>query len=383
MSLLIHREERDIHTLKPLDFQVFMTHLSSFSQTPHQASGAGNGAPRRGFTLLQILLVVGLIAVLSAILVGQFGRGRGAVRRADCDVHLKEIVLAMDTFRQETGTLPANLMDLKTRGYLPLDTLRCPADPDLGAKGKDAGYSSYADFYVQRDVRDDGDLPIIVCPFHEKDGLHGAQGFKAGYTSTFAARPATLKSIGGAVTVTRPGDGILAIPASGELPVRGGDRIRLGAGTATLLFADGSSATLSDNSEMSVLESYIEGQTSDSIYTLVRQFAGTISYSVVPGNKFDVATPTATAGALGTKFTISLVKALPSPIVTNTPAPLATVLTVTEHVVAMTCEGRTINVDADSDNSRMRSDDPKNDSKKRSPRKKGKKIKDKDDDDDD
>ncbi len=319
------------------------------------------GARRHsGFTLLQILVVVGLIALLSAILMGQFGRSRASVRRAECDVHLKEIVLAMDTYRQETGRMPKSLMELKTKGYLPLETLRCSADPDLATKGRDADYSSYSDYYVQRDALDDGELPIIVCPFHEKDGLHGAQGIKAGYTKSFAARPATLSGVAGAVTVTRPGDGVLAIPASGQLDVRGGDRIKVGSGTALLTFADGSSATLAGNSEMSVLESYMQGQTKDSLYTIVRQFAGTISYSVVPGNKFDVATPTATAGALGTKFTISLAA---NPIAGLLPV---TTLQVTEHAVAFTCQGRTI--DVYETEPAVASNDPSNKSKEHKPR---------------
>ncbi len=345
-----------------------------------EAHSPSRRARRGGFTLLQILLVVGLIAVLAAVLIGQFGNSRAAMSRVQCDVHLKSIVLALDTYRQETGHLPAKLMDLVTKGYLPLDTLRCPADPELGAKGSDPTYSSYADFYIQRDPRDDGDLPILVCPFHEKDGMHGAQAYKGGYTKTFAARPAILSGAAGAVTVTRPGDGVIAIPASGQLEVRGGDRIRLGAGNAKLTFADGSEASLGSNSEMSVLESYLEGQTTDSIYTMVRQFAGTITYSVVSGNKFDVATPTATAGALGTVFTIQIVA--PTSAVTNSQIADSSeaVLTVTEHAVAFTCQGRTIEVDDVDDSGKkavpVRSDDPANKTKQHTPRSsKAKKIK--------
>ena len=324
-------------------------------------------APRGGFTLIQMLLVIGLISLLSAILVGQFGRGRAAVRRAECDVHLKEIVLATDTFRQETGKLPAQLMELQTKGYLPLATLRCSADPDLATQGASGTYASYTDFYVARDANDDGELPIIVCPFHEEEGGHGAQGFKGGFTKTFEARPALLTEIAGVVTVTRPGDGVLAIPTSKRLEVRGGDRIKLGAGTAKLTFVDGSSASLLNNSEMSVLESYLESQDRDSIYTLVRQFAGTISYSVIPGNRFDVATPTATAGALGTEFSIQVIESREG-LVNNSRVvyPPQTVLAVTEHAVALTTQGRTIEVD--STDGKINSEDPANRLRPRAPR---------------
>lgn len=367
----------------PINISAFSFVIRPYSMRLHAFHSLSCRSRRDGFTLLQITVVIGLLATFAALSVGQFGRMRASARRAECDVHLKSIVLAIDTFRQETGRLPATLIELKTNGYLTLDMIRCPADPDLEVKGSDANYASYADFYVLRDVMDDGELPTVVCPFHEKDGSRGVQGFKGGYTKSFATRPATLADVEGTVTVTRPGAGVLEIPASGRLEVRGGDRIQLGAGSATLTFADGSLATLNGGSEMSVLESYLESQDTDSIYTLVRQFAGTINYSVVPGNKFDVATPTATAGALGTKFTIQLVDAPTDMGAVTRPGPQAkqTVLTVTEHTVALTTAGRTIEVvEAEP---AVRSDDPLNRLKPHAPRgyknKKVKKIKKKED----
>jgi type II secretory pathway pseudopilin PulG len=337
-------------------------------------SSIGNGRRRRGFTLLQILLVVGILGVLSAVLLSVFGRTRVPAKRVACDVHLKQIVLALDTFRQERGVLPQNLNALVENDYIPAETLRCPADSGYDqARATNASYSSYGDSYVIREPRDSQELPIVVCPFHEKDGPFGAQGYKGGYTKQFATRPATLAAgaYSGTVTVTRPLEGILSLPVKGDKPLvlRGGDRINTGAGEATIAFTDGSTANIEANSDMTVLQSFTEGQSGGVLYTLVRQFSGRVNYYVNPGSNFDVATPTATAGALGTKFTIDIVPAASLASGTTTLAGRATetVLTVTEHSVSLTTPERTIEVD-DTEPA-VAAHDPKNKNKERKPKK--------------
>lgn len=306
---------------------------------------------RQGFTLVQILVAVGILGILSAILLSVFGRMRGPAYRNACDVQLKGTVMALDTFRQEKGYLPENLGELVENGYIDAATLHCPADPWYDEKRKeDAKYSSYSDGYIIREPRDSGDLPIIVCPFHEKDGSYGAQGFKGGYTKQFAAHPALLSpdAFSGAVTVTRPGVGVLELPKKSDKPLtlRGGDRIRTGAGEATISFEDGSTANITANSEMSVLQSFREGQRKGGLYTLVRQFSGKVNYYVNPEAQslFDVATPTATAGALGTRFTVEVVRAssLTAGTTTLGANQMETVLKVTEHAVALSTNKRTV-----------------------------------------
>jgi hypothetical protein len=298
-----------------------------------------------------LLIVIGILGALSAILIGSFRRMRVPVDRNNCDVHLKETVLALDTFRQERGTMPNSLSELVDNNYIQPSTLRCPADPWYDEKRKtDAKYTSYSDGYIIREPRDSGELPIIVCPFHEKDGPFGAQGYKGGYTKQFAAHPAILApgAFSGSVTVTRPGVGVLNLPGKGDKPLllHGGDRVQTGAGEATIAFEDGSTANVTANTEMSVLQSFTEGQRSGTLYTLVRQFSGRVNYYVNPsaGSFFDVATPTATAGALGTRFTIDVVPAatLSAGLTTLNSGQMETVLKVTEHLVALSTNARTI-----------------------------------------
>jgi type II secretory pathway pseudopilin PulG len=307
----------------------------------------------QGFTLVQILIAIGIIGFLSAILIGSFRRMRVPADRSNCDIHLKETVMALDTFRQEKGHLPNKLSELVDGNYIQPSTLRCPADPEYDERRKsDANYTSYSDGYIIREPRDSGELPIIVCPFHEEDGPFGAQGYKGGYTKQFAAHPATLTAGGfsGTVTVTRPGVGVLTLPTKADPPLmlHGGDRIKTGAGEATIAFEDGSTANVTENSEMSVLQSFTEGQRSGTLYTLVRQFSGRVNYYVNPTahSLFDVATPTATAGALGTRFTIDVVPVSTLSVGTTDLGAnqMETILKVTEHTVALSTNERTIEV---------------------------------------
>lgn len=327
-----------------------------------------NSARRhQGFTLIQLLAVIGVMAVLSAIVMSAFSRVRIPANHAKCDVNLKQVALAIDTFRQERGRMPKDLAELLREKYVTPEVLRCPSDPDLGAHADDPNYISYADYYVVREPRDSGELPIIVCPFHEKDGAYGDQAYKGGYTKQFAAQPASLAvgDFSGTVTITRPGSGVLTLPTSASQPLmlHGGDHIKIGAGTAKIRFADGSEANIQSNTEMNVMQSFVEGQSSGTLYTLVRQFTGKVNYYVNPGSHFDVATPTATAGALGTRFTIEVTPVTP----VNSGDPTTdTTLTVTEHIVALSTVDRTIDV-TDTDPP-VKASDRKNKLKLRIPR---------------
>jgi type II secretory pathway pseudopilin PulG len=276
---------------------------------------------RFGFTLLQLIVVIAIMGVLAALSFGYLGRARARARVATCDAHLKAIAMALDTYRQEEKHYPASLQELADRHLVDADVLRCPADPDPNSAG-------YGEYYILRQARGDDDRPIVVCPLHESRETQikqiGVQAFAGRYTKQYAAVSATL-SQANAATVQEPGG--QAISGAPGMTLRGGDRIRTGAaGLAVITFADGSTATLNENADVTVLQSFLDSQVSSStLYTLVRQVAGTAVYAVHHGSKFDVATPTATAGARGTKFQITI---------TSTDGEPATELKVLEGVVA-------------------------------------------------
>ena len=251
------------------------------------------------FTLLEIVIVVAIIAIVSAIGIGYSGRVRAQSRHVACDTKLKAIALALDAFRQENGRYPAQLSELVTRKYLQTPAaLRCPADT------RDDG--SYQEGYVLRAPREAaamGEVPMVLCPHHEAI-RGGAQVYNARYTRQFATSPAVL-SAANATFVTHP-DGRGELQATQGMELHGGDRVRTQGG-AVITFADGTTCDLKPGSDLTVLQSFLEGSGSAPLYSLVRQNLGEVWYRVHHGSKFDVSTPTATAGARGTEFWIKVV----------------------------------------------------------------------------
>ena len=235
------------------------------------------------------------MVLLAAILFPSIGRARASAGRSLCDVRLKAIALALNAHRQENGQYPSNLASLSEKKYL-TEPLRCSNDPRQDG--------SYEDFYVVRAPRSNSERPILVCPFHEQVGSHGEQAYASGssYTKQFTTRPAVLE-LANSVTLLRPGKNPIA--ATSGMALYGGDRLQTGgSGMAKIRFADTSVAELAGGTDITVLQSFMEGQSQAPLYSLVRQKTGEATYTVNHGSKFDVVTPTTTAGALGTKFKI-------------------------------------------------------------------------------
>ncbi|MBW3638001.1 MAG: DUF1559 domain-containing protein [Armatimonadetes bacterium] len=58
---------------------------------------------RRGFTLVEMLIVIGVIALLAAIMFPVFGRVRETGRRTACSNNLKQLGLAFTQYRQDNN----------------------------------------------------------------------------------------------------------------------------------------------------------------------------------------------------------------------------------------------------------------------------------------
>ena len=65
-----------------------------------------NMLPRRGFTLVELLVVVGIIAVLVAILMPALGRAREHADRVKCLANLRTIGQALTMYTNQTGYYP-------------------------------------------------------------------------------------------------------------------------------------------------------------------------------------------------------------------------------------------------------------------------------------
>lgn len=280
-----------------------MTFRSARYRHDGRYNANNNSFRNSGFTLVQLTVTVVVIALLAALLLSAFQRVTEHVRQNQCDSRLKAIALALDTYRQEQGLYPPHLTNLITARYLrDNDALRCPDDVRPGG--------NYDDYYVVRPPRrtseEKSELPQVLCPFHEAMSSHAGQVYTGRTTTQFLAHPARLSGANN-VTVQHP-DGKPSVPGTSGLALHGGDTISTGSlGSATITFADGSTARLVGGCKVTVLQSYTENLAGKStLYSLLRQSLGVVTYTVTTGSKFDVATPTATAGAHGTAFIITV-----------------------------------------------------------------------------
>src|SRR5262245_38244444 len=63
-------------------------------------------ARRAGFTLIESLVVVAIIAVMVALLVPAVQAGREAASRAHCQNNLHQLAVAVHNFQSDRGTMP-------------------------------------------------------------------------------------------------------------------------------------------------------------------------------------------------------------------------------------------------------------------------------------
>jgi prepilin-type N-terminal cleavage/methylation domain-containing protein/prepilin-type processing-associated H-X9-DG protein len=142
---------------------------------------------RAGFTLTEVVAVVGIIAVILGLIIPALANGRGAARRSQCANNFKQILLGLQNYESQFQTLPPGVVDFDAPihnrpeglhtgwivSLLPfmeqralaeaidtnrsvyeqvnavatsnrIRTLRCPSDPYDDGPTSPAGISSYA-----------------------------------------------------------------------------------------------------------------------------------------------------------------------------------------------------------------------------------------------
>lgn len=162
---------------------------------------------RGAFTLLEILVVIGIIAMLSAILFPVFSRARESARQASCATNLQQIYFATQAYFQDERYYPDSLVDLlpaetavvggvvptSAAGYLKSGTslLLCPND-DLQSTTPRASYGALFK----------GDLPALPATLDPDTDLGQYTWNFWGYTEEGFALPSRTEAEAAASTAT-------------------------------------------------------------------------------------------------------------------------------------------------------------------------------------
>ena len=147
---------------------------------------------RRAFTLVEMLVVIGIIAVLAALLLPAINMAREAARKAQCSNNLKQLALAIDQFDGAKGYYPAartfwNDANYKTKyNYYPTTYAVSPSTVQNGSPRTQtlSWVHETMPYFEKQDVRTqiennlinsgwvwdiNGRLNAVLCPSDETD----------------------------------------------------------------------------------------------------------------------------------------------------------------------------------------------------------------------
>jgi len=91
-------------------------------------SGSKNSRARRGYTLIELIIVMAIVSILMAIAIPQYQKSLRRTKETMLHSHLQTLRTVIDEFTFDKKKAPQMLQDLVTEGYL----RAVPIDPITG-----------------------------------------------------------------------------------------------------------------------------------------------------------------------------------------------------------------------------------------------------------
>lgn len=242
-----------------------------------------------GVSLVEVLVVIGIVGILAAILAGAMVPMRQSARTIACMNNLRQISTALTTYYMDNRSFAASV-DGSLPGLLSpylgdAKVFRCPVE------GDDTN-DSYSDCWSPQ-LPNGPDAFMAACANH-------ATSF-----TTMTSRSSIMTSLdvpaafaGGRTQSART----TRITWNGN-PIDPGTTVTGG----TLRFVDGTTVTISAGMQVLAVASFEEAQSR--ICSAVRVddgSTGTLTVQAASGTHFDLATPACTIGVRGTQYTATI-----------------------------------------------------------------------------
>ncbi|MDE3109666.1 MAG: type II secretion system protein [Acidobacteriota bacterium] len=92
--------------------------MPTFERDRRRATKAGPPRPHRGFTLLELMIVISIIAILATLAVPRVEQSIKSARYAAQQQDLSVLNQAIQQYTKDKGMPPSSLDDLQTAGYI-------------------------------------------------------------------------------------------------------------------------------------------------------------------------------------------------------------------------------------------------------------------------
>lgn len=91
---------------------------------------SARSASRSGFSLLELILVVTVLGIVSAVVIARINSGdKDQVKKAACGAHKRELELQAQLYYRATGNWPSSTCgEMNNATYFPRGLPTCPVD---------------------------------------------------------------------------------------------------------------------------------------------------------------------------------------------------------------------------------------------------------------